>query len=227
MKKTSNILWGIVLIALGVIFGLKVLGIIDMDIFFDGWWTLFIIVPCIVGLFTDHDKTGSIIGILVGVALLLACQGLFDFGIIWKLIAPVIIVLIGIKLILKGTRHNQSVRLLQEMNESGVPLRQCCAVFSGQNVDYTGEVFDGAELTAVFGGIKCDLRNAVIEKDAVINVCCVFGGVDLFIPSNVNIKVCANSIFGGISDEKHRNSENNTVTLYINGTCLFGGVDIK
>ncbi len=29
---------------------------------FDGWWTLFIIVPCAIGLITDRDKTGSIIG---------------------------------------------------------------------------------------------------------------------------------------------------------------------
>ena len=157
----------------------------------------------------------------------MACQGVFNFDVIWKLIVPVIIVLIGIKLIFKGTRNKQSVILLQEMNEKVVPLRQCCAVFSGQNVDYTNEVFDGAELTAVFGGIKCDLRNAIFEKDVVINVCCIFGGVDLLIPTNVNIKVCSNSIFGGVSDEKHRNSENNTVTLYINGTCIFGGVDVK
>lgn len=227
MKRTSNVIWGIVLIALGAIFGLKIFGIIDTEILFDGWWTLFIIVPCAVSLFTSRDKTGSLIGLLIGAALLLACQGLFDFDIIWKLAVPVIIVLIGINLIFKGVRGNESVRLIKEMNEKGVPLRQCCATFSGQNVDYTGEVFDGAELTAVFGGIKCDLRNAVIENDAVINVCCVFGGIDILVPGNVNIKTSSTSIFGGISDDKHKNSADNAATLYINGTCIFGGADIK
>ena len=36
--------------------------------------------------------------------------------------------------------------------------------------------FNGANLTAVFGGVKCDLRNAIIEEDALINACSVFGG---------------------------------------------------
>ena len=45
MKKAGNILWGIVLIVIGVIFALNALDITSIDIFFDGWWTLFIIIP--------------------------------------------------------------------------------------------------------------------------------------------------------------------------------------
>ncbi|MGN0149892.1 MAG: LiaF transmembrane domain-containing protein [Clostridia bacterium] len=226
MKRTSNVIWGIVLIAIGVIFGTNALGITDISIFFDGWWTLFIIVPCAVGLFTSHDKMGSVIGILVGVALLLACQGVFDFEIMRKLAVPVIVILIGLALIFKR-RDNQAALVWVEAKKSGAPLKQCWATFSGQNVDYANEFFDGAEFNAIFGGIKCDLRNAVIEKDAVINACCVFGGIDILVPDNVNVKVSSTSIFGGISDKNHKNSTENAITLYINGTCMFGGMDIK
>ena len=52
MKKVTGILWGIVLVTVGVILAVNALGIASIDIFFDGWWTLFIIVPCAVGLFT-------------------------------------------------------------------------------------------------------------------------------------------------------------------------------
>ena len=45
MKKFGNILWGVVLIIVGVIFGLNAVGLTDINIFFHGWWTLFIIVP--------------------------------------------------------------------------------------------------------------------------------------------------------------------------------------
>lgn len=79
----------------------------------------------------------------------------------------------------------------------------------------------------MFGGIKCDLRNAVFENDAVINVCCVFGGTDILLPDNVNIKVNSNSFFGGIDDKKHQNSKDNQYTVYLNGSCIFGGVDVK
>ena len=90
---------------------------------------------------------------------------------------------------------------------------------------YDGEVFEGAELTAVFGGIKCDLRNAVIDKDCAIQVSAIFGGIDILVPDNVNVKVSSNSIFGGVSNKTAVCQ--NAPTIYISGTCMFGGVDIK
>ena len=226
MQRRSNVIWGIVLIAIGFIFGTNALGITDISIFFDGWWTLFIIVPCTVGLCTSRNKKGNLVGILVGAVLLLNCQGMLDFTLMRKLTVPVIVILIGITLIFKR-RDNQAALIWEEAKKNGEPLKQCCAAFSGQKMNYTNEVFDGAELNAIFGGIECDLRNAVIEKNAVINVSCVFGGIDILVPDNVNIKVSSSSIFGGISNKKHSNSDKNAVTLYINGNCMFGGVDIK
>ena len=64
MKKFNRILWGIVLIALGTIFALNALEIADIDIFFKGWWTLFIIVPSLIGILTEKDKLGNIIALL-------------------------------------------------------------------------------------------------------------------------------------------------------------------
>ena len=56
MNNFKNIIWGIVLVTIGIIFGLNELNITNINIFFDGWWTLFIIVPCIIGLFNDDEK---------------------------------------------------------------------------------------------------------------------------------------------------------------------------
>ena len=61
MKKFGNVLWGIVLIIIGLIIGGNALGIVNINIFFDGWWTLFIIIPCFIGLFKDDEKTGNLI----------------------------------------------------------------------------------------------------------------------------------------------------------------------
>ena len=96
-------IWGIIFIIIGLVLGVNALGIAKIDIFFDGWWTLFIIIPCLVGLFKDKDKTGSIIGILIGVVLLLSTQGILDFEIAWKLALPTILILIGLSIILKNT----------------------------------------------------------------------------------------------------------------------------
>ena len=95
------------------------------------------------------------------------------------------------------------------------------------NIRPENEEFNGAEMTAVFGGVECDLRNAVIEKDCVIEATAIFGGIDVFLPKNVNVKINSNSLFGGVSGKNRQNSEENTVTVYINGTAVFGGVEIK
>ena len=74
MKKTGKIIWGVAFIVAGIVFALNAFGITHIELFFDGWWTLFIIVPCLVGLFNEGEKLGNIIGIAVGVFLLLCCQ---------------------------------------------------------------------------------------------------------------------------------------------------------
>lgn len=195
--------------------------------FFDGWWTLIIIIPCLIGLFTDREKTGNLIGICIGVFLLLCCQDIISFDILWKLLLPAIIIFIGIKLIFNGLFGNKSSEILKSMKERGAELKNGSATFSETNVSFDGEVFQGAELNAVFGSVKCDLCTAVIQQDCVINASAIFGGIDIIVPDNVNIKINSNSVFGGVSNKKHDKPKDNDYTLYINATCMFGGVDIK
>ena len=227
MKKLSKILWGIALIVVGGIFALNAFGLTDIELFFDGWWTLFIIVPCFIGLFSEREKTGNIIGLFIGVFLLLCCQNVLGFDMIWKLAVPAIIVIIGLKMIFSAVFGDKATKLLVESRQNGDNIKIGCATFSGQDLNFDGEVFSGAELTAVFGGVKCDLRNAVIEKDCAVTATSIFGGIEIFAPDNINIKINSNSVFGGVSDKNHRPTVQGAVTVYINATCIFGGVEIK
>ena len=225
MRKLSSVLWGIVLIAAGVILALNVFNITNIDVFFDGWWTLFIIVPCAIGLFTEREKTGNIIGIVIGVFLLLCCQDILSFSMLWKLLVPAIIVIIGLKLIFVGLFGNKANEIMKKLKLEGKEPKSGCATFSGCDLNYDGEVFEGSELTAIFGGVKCDLKNAIIEKDCAIQVSAIFGGIDILVPDNVNVKVSSNCIFGGISNKAAVHKE--APTIYVSGTCMFGGVEIK
>ena len=225
MKKINNIIWGIVLVAVGALFALNALNITDINIFFDGWWTLFIIVPCTVGLFTEREKTGNLIGIAIGVFLLLCCRDILSFSMVWKLLVPAVIIIIGIKMVFKGIFGNKANEIVKNLKAEGKEIKTGCATFSGCDMNFDGQVFEGAELTAVFGGVKCDLRNAVIEKDCAIQVSAIFGGIDIFVPDNVNVKVSSNCIFGGVSNKTATHKD--APTIYVSGTCMFGGVEIK
>lgn len=227
MKKIGNVLWGIVLIIIGLIAGGNALQITDINIFFDGWWTLFIIVPCFIGLFKENEKTGNVIGLLIGVALLLACQDILDFDLIWKLAFPVILVILGISIIFKDALSGKVNSEIRKINEKSNGENSYCAIFAGQSVNFNGEKFEGADLEAVFGGIKFDLRNAIIEKDVVINASTMFGGIEISVPSDVKIKIKSVPIFGGVENKANNKTDENSHIIYINSTAIFGGVEIK
>ena len=227
MKKFGNVLWGIVLIVIGLIIGGNALGITNINIFFDGWWTLFIIIPCFIGIFKENEKTGNLIGLLIGVALLLACQDVLDFDLIWKLAFPAILVAIGLSIIFKDALGGKVSSEIKKLNEKRSGENSYCATFAGQNVNFDGEKFTGADLTAVFGGVKCDLRNAIIDSDVVINASSTFGGIEIFVPSDVKIKIKSTPIFGGVENKANTKPTENSHTIYINSTAVFGGVEIK
>ena len=74
MKKNNSvgIILGLLFLVIGGGYLAEVFGLIDnFTIFFDGWWTLLIIIPCTMGLFTESDKTGNIIGVIIGILLFL------------------------------------------------------------------------------------------------------------------------------------------------------------
>ena len=282
MKKnnTAGIVLGLLFLVIGGGYLLEVFDVIDnFTIFFDGWWSLFIIVPCFCGLFRrDGAKVGNLIGIAVGLFLLLMAQDVLSGGKLWALLVAAICVLIGVNLILpKSRKHNDgdvhtdrfdrgtdfanrsgTVHVTDaEVIEDGVyrevqdavggeeksfeDTRQtyenvgtmdkivCSAVFSGRDIRVDNSEFTGADLSALFGGIDLNLKNAVIRRNVTIDVKAVFGGVDILMPSNVRVVVDVTPILGGVENGTRTplGADENTPTVFIRGTCMFGGLDIK
>lgn len=227
MRKLGNVLWGLVFIIVGGILALNALEMTNINIFFSGWWTLFIIVPCFIGLIKDTDKTGNLIGLMIGVVLLLACQDLVDFNMIWKLMFPAILIVIGISFLFKDAFHGKINREIKKLNANSKDAQEFCSTFGGQTVDFTNEEFKGAELNAVFGEVRCDLTEAIIKKDQVINATAIFGGIVILAPKDVNVKIKSTPIFGGVTNKVRNHYNEKNPTIYINATSVFGGVEIK
>lgn len=233
MNKTKSIICGFVIIIFGVFLGLREADILSFNIFFDGWWTLFIIIPCTIGLITDRNKTPHLIGILIGVILLVRYY--VDLSEYKGYIFPACAVLVGIFIIInsfasKKEKTTNHVTVEGFSVDNFVPTdydgqNEYYAVFSGKDLRPQG-VFTGGKFTATFGGLKLDLRNADIADNCVIDVSATFGGVDIIVPSNVRVVVKSNSIFGGTGDKTNKNIPADAKTVYINAVNLFGGTDI-
>jgi len=225
MKKEKNIVLGVIFIILGAIIGLNTLGITDINLFFRGWWTLFIIIPCLIDLLKNKNKTGDIIGIVIGLFLLLAAQGIINLSLLFKLLLPTILIIVGVSFLGKEYFSKEITSKINKLNKD--KQKDYFATFSSEKISIDNEIFEGADLSAVFGGIDIDLSKAKISKDIIINVSAVFGGIKIILPKDVIVKVKSTSIFGGV-DNKHENSNIEKIpTIYVNATCVFGGTEIK
>ncbi len=246
MRKSTKVIWGVALILVGVAIALNRLDIVKIDIFFDGWWTLFIIAPCAVGLFRRESVTGNVIGLIIGVALFLAQQSWVNLDLIGRFFLPVLLVGIGVGFIFSNKEKSLVKDEIEEFKgieesektEPRTTENVICeskklngfAAFSGVKFVANGEDISGGELTAVFGGVDYDLRNAVFKGKTVLNVSAIFGGVDIALPENVVVKINPTSIFGGTSDKRNvlnANAENGAPVVYVNALSMFGGVKIK
>ena len=210
MRNLHKIVWGLAFIAVGVIFALNALEITNIDVFFDGWWTLFIIIPSFVGIFKSGDRSGSLFMLALGVTLLLAAQNVIAYGMIWKLFLPIALIFIGIKIIF----GNLSFRKKKSKNE-----KTTSAIFSDEKSKWDGEVLEDSEFSCVFGDLKIALEKAVIEKDVTLKINAVFGDVRVKLPSDVNVRVNSSVLFGDVVNKRPAETIafTSTVTLEISG----------
>ena len=107
MKKANGLIIGLIFIAVGLLYACNALDILEFSIFFPGWWTLFIIIPCIVALTRkNEDKTGPVIGLAIGICFLINAQD-FAFHIdFWPMAVAVLCIAIGVKLMFPDKKKN-------------------------------------------------------------------------------------------------------------------------
>ncbi len=217
-EKVGNVLWGLVLIAIGVLVFGRVMGWWTISLLFPGWWTLFLIIPCTIGVIKNGPRPVNLILLLCGVLLLLERNGVVQSGTLGKILVPAIFMIIGLYILFQSLFVGSRKRYNGSLGYT--------ATFGGNVVmPPAGEGFQGCEADAVFGGLDLDLRDVVIEDGAVIEASAIFGGIDIKVPEGVNVKVRQTSLFGGAGS--HISNHSGNPVLYVNALCMFGGVDVK
>ncbi|MCI6640933.1 MAG: cell wall-active antibiotics response protein [Pygmaiobacter massiliensis] len=224
-KQTGRIVWGVLFIVAGLGFAGNAFGMWHFTLFFNGWWTLFLILPAVVSIIERGPNSGNLILLLIGAVFLLSSQGILHTVWVGKLLWPVVLVLIGISILLGGFNGARRVkRSGSDGEQADIPSYR--AFFSGSDLSWPNQPFYGATLTAAFGGITLDLRSAQIRQDVVIDATAVFGGIDLYLPQGVRAVVTGTPIFGGV-ENKVAPAPESAPTVYVNTTCIFGGTDLS
>lgn len=218
MRSKYSIICGIIIVLIGVLFLGNSLSFWDINLFFAGWWTLFIIVPSLLGLFKKETVFASMFFLLIGILLLLACQNIINFSMILRISIPVLIIMIGLVFIFKKNECSK-----KGTNDN---LPEYIGIFGGTE-NKVADNFKGCSCITVFGGVDLDLSEATITEDIIIECVSVFGGIDIKVPDNVNIKISGAPIFGGVENRSFKKPDVNAFTIYINYVCVFAGIELK
>lgn len=228
MNRTSKIIGGVALLAFGIVWALELLNVISISL--EGWWTLFIIVPCFVNIFNDRHKAGAIIGFGIGILLLLAARNVILWADIWKYMICLVAVVWGISLLFfskKGRGHGQASSEANTVVIDGSKMHKIEVSFRKQEYSYDGQRFEGAEVHTSFGFTGLDLRGADIADGAVITLDCNFGGIEIRVDKDICVKNDIETSFAGVEYDCNPQQSNDYKTLYLKGHCSFGGIEIK
>jgi len=210
-------------------------------------WQMLLIAIGLINIVTRHSWGFGIILIAVGGFFMAPLIHVFPFDFI-SLFWPILLIFAGIMIIIKRGfghhrwNHMHHMRKMRHMHHMGHWQHNAGQstleegyinvdhVFSGSKRKFTDQEFKGGKIDVVFGGIELDLTHttlAVGKNELIID--CVFGGVNLLVPSDWNIHIDVNTVMGGFIDKRNviKNEANNGRELYIKGSAVFGGGEIK
>ncbi|MFP4591246.1 MAG: LiaF transmembrane domain-containing protein [Halobacteriales archaeon] len=217
---TAQLLFGFLVVILGVLLLLETTGVAPAGEVLRFVPSLFILV----GLWSlVQSRFRNLVGpvVLVGV------------GTAWQLVAlelatvdevidfwPVLVIALGLSIILGQYRSRA-----QEVDDA---FTSAFAAFGGVEKRNTSEAFSGGDLTAMFGGVELDLRDATVrEPPAHVNAVAMFGGVEVVVPREWNVRLDILPVLGGATDERTRERErHDEVDLVVSGFAMFGGVTV-
>ena len=236
-RNKGKILWGIALILAGLVLAGKYLLGWDITLMFDGWWTLFIIIPALISIIDNGFRVSNVFCLFLGALLLLACQESLSTIFTWKLVIPLVLVFIGISIIVSAV-SNRTVKLDGPGRgyDNGEPVEEEAFDSSRENISvsfgrrtYSSESqFKGCSISCSFGNVRLDLRKAIIYHDCVINCHNSFGQTEIMLPPNMNVNVMISPTAGNVDNYYKNNIPNPEFpTVTFQGDCSFGEIVIK
>ena len=226
----SRIFIGLIIIGIGVGYLGNALWNWNFEIFFDGWWTAFLILPALYIMIKWKINLFCVLLLATGVLLLLNAQNLLTAG-FWAIFLPVVAIIFGLYIIF-GRALRRKLRsfdtLVRNKHLSGdsSSCPQYMAVFGGSRVKNISSDLTGGEATSVFGSISLDLHSANINRNVTFEANSIFGSIEIFAPENVKVEVTGLPIFGKFSDKGLRRSDAEH-TLRVNCFTAFGCITIR
>lgn len=229
--QRAGVLFGSVVLAVGVILLLNQQGILDAAQIFPFFWPVVFLAGGLLSLTRSTASGGRVWGgILTTAGILMFLDRLgyarFSFHALW----PLVLIGVGLTLVWRTLEGNAPA----SSGSSPVPdanLVNQFAAFGGGELKSDAKDFRGGEVLTVFGGYQVDLRKAAIARSpAILHANAMFGGIEIRVPRTWRVVLDGLPLLGGYSDEtEHPDAQGGAPVpeLIVKGFASFGGVVVK
>lgn len=229
MRRASTTRWifGLLLVAIGVLFLLDTTRAIEID---NAWGVIWPTIIAFLGTwFLIRERGRSVLGAV----MLLLGAGFFAEEVGWVAEGwigrywPVALILVGLAILLEATGAVRPSG--PEGGERGEDWLDASAFMSGRKERVTSHAWRGGDVTAIMGGVDLDLRDAApVPEGAQLDVTAVMGGVEVRVPEGWRVELRGTPILGGFEDKtRPPRSVDRPPTLRVVGTAVMGGVEVK
>lgn len=223
-RLSPQLIFGLFVIALGVLFTLDNLGIARAEEYLRFWPVVLIAIGLVKMWQSRETSSGGFAGLvfaLVGTWLLLEETAVVRVS-FWEL-WPLLLVFFGAYLVWQGMAGSQRRTGTADSNSMVSAIAVLGGVARGNNSRH----FRGGDLTAFMGGCELDLRKAAIDGEAIIEVMAMWGGIEIRVPDDWTVISRVVPVMAGFEDKTRPPQGATNHRLIIRGVILMAGVEIK
>jgi predicted membrane protein len=225
-RASSQVVLGLLVVGMGVLFLLDNLDILNFRHAIGFWPLAFIVAGC-VALFGNGSRSSNYMGgVLVAIGALMIAGRMGFFYISWGTLWPLVMIALGGLVLFRSLGPGRVARPGLADGAGTDNVVDVVAVLGGFERRVTTSDFRGGEITAILGGCELDLREASIVKEAVINVFAIWGGINIKVPPDWTVVLNGTPLMGGFS-EKTVAPPDASKRLVITGYAIMGGVEVR
>ena len=227
-RITVQALFGLLVIAVGVLFTLDNLEIIDARDVLQYWPAGLVAIGLLKLYHAARGGRGWFGGLLfVSIGAWMLIERLVYFRIDARQVMPLFLVFLGGYLVWRGLFGGAS----GGRPADGVNRFSSLSIMGGCERRSSAQAFEGADLTAILGGCDVDLREASITpgRDAVIDVFAFWGGIDLKVPEDWVVVNRVVPLMGGVEDKTRTplTGAAPAKRLVVRGVVIMGGIGVR
>jgi predicted membrane protein len=253
-NPSKHLFGGVIFLAIGLIFLLGNMGLVDVDRILQ-FWPVILIVGGLLKLTCGdpHSRGSGIFWTVIGAIFLLGSLRILPIG--WGELWPVLLIGLGVTMLsrylVRGSQREGGVGFSggsgspsgttdfrdagsSKLHNERVPpassnsMVSATAILGGVERRNNSQDFRGGSATAIMGGCEIDLRAASITSpnEAILEVFALWGGIEVKVPPDWTVISQVDPILGGYEDKSQPPREE-TKRFIIRGPVIMGGIEVK